>query len=205
MSYFPMFVNIAGMDCLVVGGGETAFQKTKVLLDFGAEVTVIAPEICGQIQEIKAECVYSAFSESALCGRDIVIAATDDRELNHVISKLCRERNISVNAVDQPEDCDFIFPAYVKRGEVVTAVSSGGSSPMLAQRIKMLINNILPDNIGDMARILKDVRPYIKERLPAKKRREAYCKILDEYMKSGELIQSGQIEEIINTLQEKSG
>ena len=117
MAYFPMFVELDGKHCLIIGGGKVAYRKVEVLADFGAELLVIAPEICEEIKNFAAGNI--AYEERVYMPQDIgncflVVAATDDEERNHEIAQICRQKKILVNAVEQIGDCDFIFPSYVK-------------------------------------------------------------------------------------------
>ena len=134
MAYFPMFVQLKNKKCLVIGGGRIALRKIEVLKDFEADVTVIAPEMIPQIRQIdKIRRIFRTFMEEDFKEAELVVAATNDPKVNSEISKICMQRKIPVNAVDQKEDCSFIFPSYVKEGEVVAAFSSGGQSPLITQ------------------------------------------------------------------------
>ena len=134
MAYFPMFVQLKNKKCLVIGGGRIALRKIEVLKDFEADVTVIAPEMIPQIRQIdKIRRMFRTFMEEDFKEAELVVAATNDPKVNSEISKICMQKKIPVNAVDQKEDCSFIFPSYVKEGEVVAAFSSGGQSPMITQ------------------------------------------------------------------------
>ena len=122
MAYFPMFVQLKNKKCLVIGGGRIALRKIEVLKDFEADVTVIAPEMIPQIRQIdKIRRIFRTFMEEDFKEAELVVAATNDQKVNSEISKICMQRKIPVNAVDQKEDCSFIFPSYVKEGEVVDA------------------------------------------------------------------------------------
>ena len=152
MAYFPMFVQLEGRPCLVVGGGRVALRKARALRDFGALVTVVADKILEDIKRMEGVVWREGhFCPADLKGQALVVAAMDDKEENHRVSVLCRERRIPVNAVDQIEDCGFIFPAYVKQGEVVAAFSSGGQSPAVAQYLKGRIEPEMTETLGELA------------------------------------------------------
>ena len=141
MAYFPMFVNLKDQLCLVVGGGMVAYRKVKVLLDFEARVVVVGENICDKIYEIakksnQLELQKKCFEDADCDNMFMVIAATDDKELNHHIVGICNSKGIMVNAVDQKEDCSFIFSSYIKEKNLIAAFSSGGNSPVLAQYLK---------------------------------------------------------------------
>lgn len=181
MSYFPMYVELKDASCLVVGGGNVALRKAETLLEFGAKVYVTAPEIVKELRSNpRVICRLRPFQEADLKDMTLVVAATKDAALNHRISLLCREQKIPVNAVDQKEDCTFIFPSYVKRGEVTAAVTSGGLSPVLTQYLRKRIEERMPENIGIVAEALGEVRSYVKAALPGEEQKKrVYRKLLE--------------------------
>lgn len=186
MSYFPMYIELKDAPCLVVGGGKVALRKVEVLLEFGAKVYVVAPEIAEELRKnTKVLCRIRPFQETDLKEMTLVVAATGNTALNHEISLLCREKKIPVNAVDQKEDCTFIFPSYVKRGEVTAAVTSGGLSPVLTQYLKKQIEEQMPEEIGIAAEALGEVRPYVKAALPGEEQKKLVYKRLLELGLSG--------------------
>lgn len=175
MAYFPMFVQLKHKKCLVIGGGNVALRKIQVLKDFEADVTVIAPEMNSQIRQIPKICrIFRSFMEEDFEQADLVVAATDDKDVNHAISVICRQRKIPVNAVDQKEDCSFIFPSYVKEGEVVAAFSSGGQSPVITQYLKKEIKPVLTNELGQIAQTLGTLRTMAKECIETEELRKAF-------------------------------
>lgn len=179
MAYFPMFVQLKNKKCLVIGGGKVALRKVQVLKDFEADVTVIAPEMIEQIRQIdKIRRIFRTFMEEDLKEADLVVAAVDDQEINRKISKICRDKKIPVNAVDQKEDCSFIFPSYVKEGEVVAAFSSGGQSPLITQYLKEKIKPDLTEELGQIAQILGSLRKLAKSCIETEQERKAFYKEL---------------------------
>jgi uroporphyrin-III C-methyltransferase/precorrin-2 dehydrogenase/sirohydrochlorin ferrochelatase len=137
---FPLFLKLAGRRCLVVGGGVVAEAKMQGLLRCGAEVRVVAPEATPAIREVAGagRIVWHerAFLPPDLHGVFLVIAATNSPELHEEIFRLCRLAGILCNAVDEPERCDFYYPAVVRRGALQVAISTAGHSPFLAQRLR---------------------------------------------------------------------
>ena len=175
MAYFPMFVQLKHKKCLVIGGGNVALRKIQVLKDFEADVTVIAPEMNSQIRQIPKICrIFRSFMEEDFEQADLVVSATDDKDVNYVISVICRQRKIPVNAVDQKEDCSFIFPSYVKEGEVVAAFSSGGQSPVITQYLKKEIKPVLTNKLGQIAQTLGTLRTMAKECIETEELRKAF-------------------------------
>ncbi len=187
MAYFPMYIELEHVGCLIVGGGQVAVRKAEVLLDFGAGVTVVAPDIHADLRRNpKIICLLRQFQVQDLENTGLVVAATDDKELNHEISLQCRKRRIPVNTVDQKEDCTFIFPSYVKQGPVTAAVTSGGTSPVAAQYLKRQIEESFPQNLGDVAQLLGEVRPYVKRALETEEQRKrVYERLLETGLLNG--------------------
>lgn len=181
MAYFPMFIDIEKKKCLVAGGGTVALRKVRVLLDFGAQVMVVAPQIDSQILRLTGNvCVKErTFEPEDLKECVLVVAATDDAAENHRIAQLARENNIPVNAVDQQEDCSFIFPSYLKHRDLVGAFSSAGNSPVLTQYLKESLKEILTEELGQINGYMGSIRPAVKMRIETEKlRRQVYRNVL---------------------------
>ena len=179
MAYFPMFVDIKKKKCLIVGGGTVALRKVQVLLDFGADVVVVAPEVISKIKEYPVTVYQRNFEKEDLQGCELVVAATDDAGLNHEIAEAAQKQKIPVNAVDQQEDCSFIFPSYLKHRDLVGAFSSAGNSPVLTQYLKESLKEILTEELGQINDYMGSIRPVVKTRIETEKlRRQVYQTIL---------------------------
>ena len=199
MAYFPMFVDLSEKPCLIVGGGKVACRKVKVMLDFGAKVRVVAKEISQELRDLERtladsegpklmEIKRKSFEEKDCDGMGLVIAATDDKALNHEIAQYCKRQGIMVNAVDQKEDCSFIFPSYVKEGNLIAAFSSGGNSPLLTQYLKEKEAEILTPFLGDLNEAMGRLRQkVISEYDEENKRKEVLKEILYKAIDSGRL------------------
>ena len=181
MAYFPMFVDMTERECLIVGGGNVAYRKVIVMLDFGAKVTVVAEDICDELRKLTIDDIasedktssYTANKENRITfikrrferkdcdGMEMVIAATDDNALNHEIAEYCKAKDIMVNAVDQKADCSFIFPSYIKEKNLVAAFSSGGNSPVLTQYLKGKEQEILTPFLGEMNEYMGQIREKV--------------------------------------------
>ncbi|MHB1100726.1 MAG: precorrin-2 dehydrogenase/sirohydrochlorin ferrochelatase family protein, partial [Burkholderiales bacterium] len=133
MDFFPIFLNLKGKTCLVVGGGEVAVRKASVLLQSGAKVKVVSPGLCMELRKLEIEHLPERFSEAHLEGMTLAIAATDDRAVNVAVSEAARKRNIPVNVVDNPDLCSFVMPSILDRSPLIVAFSTGGASPVLAR------------------------------------------------------------------------
>ena len=184
MAYFPMFVDIKKKKCLIVGGGTVALRKVQVLLDFGADVVVVAQEVISKIKEYPVTVYQRNFEKEDLQGCELVVAATDDAGLNHEIAEAAQKQKIPVNAVDQQEDCSFIFPSYVREQELVGAFSSGGNSPVLTQYLKKYMAQILTAELGEANAYLGSIRPVVKKELDTEAmRKKVYQQVLNELFK----------------------
>ena len=140
MRYYPALLDLQGVSCLVVGGGQVGERKVKTLLDCGAIVHLVSPELTPFLEEAvnqgRLRLRASSFAPAQLEGMFLVIGATDDPEVNRMISAEARSRRLLCNIVDRPRECSFIVPAIVRRGDLVIAVSTGGRSPALAKKIR---------------------------------------------------------------------
>lgn len=195
MAYFPMFVNLKDQPCLVVGGGMVAYRKVKVLLDFEARVVVVGENICDKIYEIakksnQLELQKKCFEDADCDNMFMVIAATDDKELNHHIAEICNSKGIMVNAVDQKEDCSFIFSSYIKEKNLIAAFSSGGNSPILTQYLKSQEKEILTPFLGELNEYMGKIRKRVIENYDTEeKRKEIFKEIVNTAIENGELPQ----------------
>jgi uroporphyrin-III C-methyltransferase/precorrin-2 dehydrogenase/sirohydrochlorin ferrochelatase len=173
MDYLPVFQKISGRLCLVVGAGVVGARKAGVLLDAGARVRVVAPEIDDILQgQPSVELIQSVFEPQHLDGVALVIAATDDRAVNKQVSELAQARNIPVNVVDDPELCSFIMPAIMDRSPLMVAFSSGGASPVLTRMMRGKLETVIPQNYSKLAGFAERFREEVKQRVtnPAKRR-----------------------------------
>ena len=174
MNLFPIFLKLEGRRCLVVGGGNVGTQKIAGLLDAGARVTIVDPSPSVAVREFLGNRVVwhaRKYFPGDLDGIYLVIAATSDEEVNRQIYHEAQRRGILANVVDVPPLCDFYYPAVVRRGALVVAVSSGGESPNLAQRVRDEISNLLPEELETAVnRIGSERRRILREHGPGEAR-----------------------------------
>ena len=179
MSYFPFFMEIGQKPCLVVGGGTVALRKIEKLLPFGASITVVAPVFCREIAEMTGiSRICRSFAPADTEGMLFVIGATDDAAVNHEISAVCSAKSIPVNIVDDPKGCSFLFPALVKRGELVAGISTGGGSPLAAQFIRKRVEEAIPQGFADVVGQMATLRERILREIPDSSAREALLREL---------------------------
>jgi precorrin-2 dehydrogenase/sirohydrochlorin ferrochelatase len=137
---FPMFLKLEGCKCVVVGAGSIATQKLDSLLNSEADVRIVAPEANAEIQKLAVEgrvaWTQAEFEPEHLADALLVIAATGNPAVNEQVYRAARARGVLCNSVDEPEHCDFFYPAVVRRGDLQIAISTAGKSPALAQRIR---------------------------------------------------------------------
>ena len=171
MRYFPLFADLQGRRVLVVGGGEVAERKVRLLLEAGARVDIVARELLANelsawVSEGSASCRAREFDESQLDGATLVVAATSDGTLNERVASAARARQLLCNVVDDAERSSFIVPAIVDRSPLVIAISSGGVAPVLARLARERIEVLFDESFGALARLLADWRGRIKFALP---------------------------------------
>lgn len=170
MDYLPLFTRIAQTHCLVVGGGTVALRKAGALTRAGARVTAVAPSIEAQLKTLCRDSGGAfherEFAESDLENAMLVIAATDDVDINRVVSEAAKARNVLVNVVDQPELCTVILPSIVDRSPLIIAVSSGGRSPVLARLLRARLESTIPASYGRLTELVGKFRDRVRQRIP---------------------------------------
>lgn len=187
MAYFPFMIDISGMSCLIAGGGNVAASKAETMLEFGAVVTVAAPEITEALRVLAGSCQEGRLTlwqrnvkEEDILAADVVILATDDGAVNARMANLAREHKIPVNVIDAKEDCSFYFPAILRQKDVVIAVSTGGKSPLLAAEIKNEIRKTIRKDYGDIGEFMGRNREKVLEQVADEKMRK---KVFGEMLK----------------------
>lgn len=166
ISYYPVFLDLNGRRCVVVGGGDVALRKVKPLLDSGALVEVISPRLCSGLKQLendkKINVIGRKFQPGDLTGAFIAIAATANLQTNAAVAAEGLEKSIMVNVVDDPARCDFILPSYCRRGGIILAVSTSGMSPALARKIMSRLEKEFGPEYGTLATITQKVRARLK-------------------------------------------
>jgi precorrin-2 dehydrogenase / sirohydrochlorin ferrochelatase len=166
MALFPMCVKLCDRLCVVVGGGAIAESKIRSLLDSEASVRVVAPSvtdtIAGWMNDSRVELRLKSFTPDDLAGAFLVVAATSSAEVNSQIFREAEARKILCNAVDQPEQCHFYYPAVVRRGSLQIAISTEGLSPALAQRLRQELETQFGPEYGVWLEWLGEVRQFVR-------------------------------------------
>lgn len=166
ISYYPVFLDLNGRRCVVIGGGNVALRKVKPLLDSGALVEVISPRLCSGLKQLendkKINVIGRKFQPGDLTGAFIAIAATANLQTNAAVAAEGLEKSVMVNVVDDPARCDFILPSYCRRGGIILAVSTSGMSPALARKIMSRLEKEFGPEYGTLAAITQQVRARLK-------------------------------------------
>jgi len=179
MDYLPIFLRVQGRLAVVIGGGAVAARKAELLLKCGANVRLVAPQLAASARDLlrdhgsaaQISHLCAAFAADHLDGAALCIAATDSPEINEQVSRAARARGLPVNVADNAELSDFILPAIVDRAPLVVAVSSAGTAPVLARRVREQIESLLPARLGALARFAGRQRAQVNAALQPALRR----------------------------------
>ncbi len=170
MQYLPTFTQITQRPCLVIGGGGIAARKVALLRKAHAQVTVVSPDLCEELTALhtkkQIKYIQREFEDSDLDECVLVIAATNQREINERVSTLAHQLRLPVNVVDNPQLCSFIMPSIIDRSPVIIAVSTGGSSPVLARMIRTKLEGSIPGAYGTLAKLVEGFRDKVKAAFP---------------------------------------
>ncbi|MHB1404914.1 MAG: precorrin-2 dehydrogenase/sirohydrochlorin ferrochelatase family protein [Desulfitobacteriaceae bacterium] len=207
--FYPIFFDLKNQLVLVVGGGSVAWRKVQTLLAHEARVHLVAPELSQELKELidGKQCVWSCKEYDSQDIKDAVLifSCTDHEEVNaqvaHDSAKACRP----VNVVDDPEKCSFIVPSILERGDLSIAVSTGGSSPIVARQIREELEAFYGEEMAEYLALLRSWRPRVKEKLAPEKKRLFWERVTDgqvrSIIKSKRLAQAkGVIEECFRSL-----
>lgn len=166
--YYPIMLNLQGKKCVVVGGGNVALRKVKMLLDCGAEVTVVSPNPhfgMTKLSEKKAiHLIHRDYKIGDLMDATLAVASTNVREINRKVAHEAKKLGILVNVVDDPWLSSFILPSFFRRGNLTIAVSSAGTSPALARKIRTDLEKTLGREYATLPSLIREVRSALKER-----------------------------------------
>ena len=183
-AYYPIFLDLKGKKTLVVGGGMVAQRKIETLLEHEADVHVISraltPALNRAVEAGRVKLVGEEFHESHLDGAFMVIAATDDTGLNRRVSRSAQERGLLINAVDQPDDCNFIVPSSLRRGDLRIAISTSGKSPAMARKVREDLEKHFGDEYESFLNLMGEMRREILARgLSQKEKSRIFRELID--------------------------
>ncbi|MCP3952606.1 MAG: bifunctional precorrin-2 dehydrogenase/sirohydrochlorin ferrochelatase [Desulfobacterales bacterium] len=208
MRYYPVNLDIKNRACLVIGGGGVGTRKVKTLVDCGALVTVVSPEVSAQLKKMEAAGLITlekrAYRTGDLEGKFLVIGATDDEALNRRIHADAENLNTLCNIADRPEICNFILPAIVSRGDLVLTVSTSGKSPAYAKKLRKDLEKQFGEEYEPFLRLMGAIR---KRLLSEKHAPEAHKPLFEKLITADllDLIRTDRTEQINALLREVLG
>jgi precorrin-2 dehydrogenase/sirohydrochlorin ferrochelatase len=184
MNYYPILVDLEGKKALIVGGGRVAERKAETLLEYGASIDLVSKELTYALELLvegrRITYLGPEFKEAFLDSVFIVVSATNDKQLNRKVSLSARRKGLLVNAVDQPQDCNFIVPSIVKRGDLLIAVSTSGKSPALSKKIRKDLENQFGEEYRVFLLLMGRLRDRILSRgLPQEENSRIFHQIVD--------------------------
>jgi len=160
--YLPAAISLAGRSCLVVGGGAVALRKVRMLLEYGARISVTAPAVCDEIDAMAREGRVAlnrrAYESGEAAAHGLVISAADREDVNRLVFEDCRKASVPVNVVDDPGHCDFILQATVRRGPLSVSVGTQGTAPFFARWVRERLEELLPGNWERLAALAGEYR-----------------------------------------------
>ena len=179
--YYMACLDLEGRSVLVVGGGSVGLEKARGLLDVGAAVTVVAPHVVGELAELPVEVLRRAYRSSDLDERFLVVAATSTPSVNRQVFRDAESRSLLCNVADVPELCNFILPAVHREGPIAIAISTGGASPALAQRLRDEVADLVGPEHAELAHRLRELRPWARAHLQTyEARRDYFAQLVEE-------------------------
>ena len=192
MKFFPAFLDIAGRRCLLVGGGEVAARKARLLHSAGADLTVVAPRLAPSLEELIGSAGIRWWPRE-FDARDVedhwlVVSATGVPEVERRVAELAADSRVFCNSVDNLPECSFITPAIVDRSPLVVAVSSGGLAPVLVRQIRARIESLLPAGLGRVAQVAGEWRERVRERIAGMAGRRAFWERFFEAAGAGDAV-----------------
>ncbi len=178
MKYFPVFLDANYITAMVIGGGEVASRKIELLLKSTSNITIMSNDVCASVERLislhKLTWLKHNYQQGHLSHINLVIAATDDTEVNKAIATEARTKDILTNVVDQPELCTYITPAIIDRDPMIIALSSSGSAPILIRMLREQIEKTLPQGYGKLADFSFKFRDHVKARVKGIRNRRSF-------------------------------
>ena len=184
MAYFPMFMNLNGQDCLVIGGGEVALRKIEQLIKFAPQLNVVSPNIHPEIYKLAQKYPINVekrpYMIDDLYGRFLVIGALDDLSEQEKIYHYCCKQHIHVNCVDSPLLCSFIFPALIVNDDLCVGINTAGHAPAVSSALRQYLTKMIPSGISDLIDKVNQIRKNEPVGKPRQEKIIAICKAFFE-------------------------
>lgn len=166
--HYPIFLDICGKKCVVIGGGKVALRKVKLLLEHGSNVEVVSPTLCPELSQLaengSINVLNKNYEPGVLAGAFVAVAATTEADTNEKVAEEARRQGILVNVVDNPEQSNFIVPSSLRRGDITIAISTAGKSPALARKIRTRLEQNFGEEYTSLVMLVSEVRTELKQR-----------------------------------------
>lgn len=207
--YYPIFIDLKGLPVLVVGGGSVALRKVQTLLHHQALVRIVSPRLVPELEELidGKTCFWTEkeYSSADIQEAMLVFSCTEIESVNRQVSEDAKRSYRCVNVVDDPEKCSFIVPSIMEQGDLKIAVSTGGSSPIVARQVRAELEDLYGPEMAEYLALLKNWRPKAKSELLPEKRNVFWSRVTDgevrDLIKAGHLIQAkGVVEQCFLSL-----
>ena len=200
-NYYPIYLDIENRPILIVGGGTVALRKVETLLEYGALVRIVSPRIIPELQNMvnngQCEWIPREYSGEDIQDSLLIFSCTEKEEVNTQVAQDANANNRSINVVDDPDKCSFIVPSIMTRGDLSIAVSTGGSSPIVARQIRQELEGFYEDEMILYLELLKTWRKEAKQHLPLEKRTQFLNRVTDgevlNYLKQGQHDQAKEV------------
>jgi precorrin-2 dehydrogenase / sirohydrochlorin ferrochelatase len=206
MSYYPIFLNLSGQRCLVIGGGVVAERKVAGLLDADASVTIVSPTLTVELtrlaKEKKIRHFMRDYRKGDLSGYRLAFVATDDSQVNRAVYEEAQEAEVFINTADDPAHCDFILPSVLRRGELQVAVATGGTSPALSRAIREELEQYFTEDYSILSEIVAELRCELRDK-NVSANAETWRSALDGNVRR--MIREGDVEGAKHYLRERVG
>ena len=198
MSFFPVVIQLENEPCLIAGGGAIALHKAEVLLKEGADVTVVAPEVCRELEALPLKIERRYVTADDAKDKLLVVDASGSREAEEILSKACREHHVPYICSGHGDACTAIFPAIFRKGRTTVAVSSLGASPPASAWLRDELAEHVPENMDLILDRMAELRILAKEKIGTQeKRKEFFHRCLAAMLESGKVLSEKEAEEIL--------
>ena len=198
MSFFPVLIELVNEPCLIAGGGAIALHKAEVLLREGADVTVIAPEVCKELEALPLKIERRCVTEEDAKDRILVVDASGSKEAEELLSRACKEHHTPYICSGHGEACTAIFPAIFRKGRTTVAVSSLGASPPASAWLRDELAGYVPENMDLILERMAEIRVLAKKNIDTQeKRKEFFHRCLSKMLESGEIMGEKETEEVL--------
>jgi len=205
MAFFPILLDLDGLPCLVAGGGRLGLHKAKLLLENGADVTVIAPEVCPELAALPVKCLRRAVTAEDVAGMRLVVDATGDPAAQQLLSDACRAQRIPFNSACRVDDGSAIFPAVRRQGRTVLAVSTLGSSPIVSAKLRDTLAAHMPEQMDAILDAMAALRPRSRTAFAEQEQRRDFLRrCLDKMLTLARPLTEAETDELIHEIKENT-